>query len=97
MSEFVTERLPLAIFLHAREELAFVTCRRASPNKVQFVFEDPDDVGAAAELDFDRGALVKGTAVFASQKFLRRAMTQALENRRNEERHERHAPIGSTY
>jgi hypothetical protein len=77
---FVTERLPLAIFLHATERLGFLRCEPKEYNsgKVTFIFSDPDSAGTAVELEFDRGALVPATALFASQKFLRRKMTQAL-------------------
>lgn len=81
---FVTERLPLAIFLHATERLGFLRC---DPNgysgKVVFIFSDPDSTGSAVELEFDRGAPVPATALFASQKFLRRKMTEILNTRKN--------------
>lgn len=87
---FVTERLPLAIFLHATERLTFVGCEPEKHGpKLVFVFSDPDSDGSQAELEFDRGAVVPATDLFASQKFLRRKMTEALNsnNRRTEYEH----------
>jgi hypothetical protein len=79
---FVTERLQLAIFLHATQRLTFAGCEPRGSGKVQFVFEDPRSIGPQEELAFDRGAEVSGSALFASQKFLRRTMSEALNNRR---------------
>jgi hypothetical protein len=76
---FATERLQLAIFLHATQGLPFSHCERSrGGGKVQFVFADPDGLGPQLELEFDRGAAVPATAIFASQKFLRRKMSEAL-------------------
>ncbi len=77
-SLFTTERLQLAIFLHASERLHFARCEPAQGAKVRFVFDDPEGIGAQAELEFDRGASCPATALFASQKFLRRKMTETL-------------------
>jgi hypothetical protein len=71
---FVTERLPLAIFLHATGRLRFLGCEPNGEERVRFVFADPISNGTQAELEFDRGAEVSASALFASQKFLRRAM-----------------------
>jgi hypothetical protein len=76
---FATERLPLAIFLHATDRLRFLRCEAADRrDKVVFVFADPERLGSELELEFDRGATVPATALFSSQKFLRRKMTEAL-------------------
>ena len=78
---FTTERLPLAVFLHATDRLRFMECKPASHRgKVMFVFADPHFIGSQAELEFDRGAVVPATALFASQRFLRRRMSEALNN-----------------
>jgi hypothetical protein len=81
---FSTERLQLAIYLHASERLPFLRCDAGQNNKIRFVFEDPDSFGPQAELEFDRGAVVPATDLFASQKYLRRSMSEALENRKIE-------------
>ena len=81
---FSTERLPLAIFLHASQQLPFRGCEANESGKVRFLFQDSADNGSQAELEFDRGASVPATAIFASQKFLRRRMSAALENRKIE-------------
>jgi hypothetical protein len=81
---FSTERLPLAIYLHAAEQFPFLRCEANEAEKVRFLFEDPSDAGSQAELEFDRGAEVPATALFASQKYLRRKMSGAIYNRRIE-------------
>jgi hypothetical protein len=81
---FATERLPLAIFLHAARRLLFAGCQATDGDgRVRFLFQDPNHEAAQAELTFDQGATVAATALFASQKFLRRKMSEAIENRNN--------------
>jgi len=75
---FSTERLQLAIFLHANEELPFIGCESDTSGRIRFAFEDPQGHGPKLELDFERGATVPATAIFASQRFLRREMSSAL-------------------
>lgn len=77
-----TERLQLAIYVHATARLLFLGCELGDKGKVRFLFEDPERRGSQIELDYDRGAEVAGTALFASQKFLRRTMSEALNKRR---------------
>jgi hypothetical protein len=81
---FSTERLQLAIYLHASGRLPFLRCEAQSNGKVRFVFEDESLEGAKAELEFDLGAIVAATGLFASQKYLRRKMSEAMENRQTE-------------
>jgi hypothetical protein len=82
---FATERLQLAIFLHADGRLSFRNCGRIGHSKVCFVFDDPKHIGDSLELEFENGAKVSATSLFASQKYLRRQMSVALENRRTRE------------
>jgi hypothetical protein len=82
---FSTERLQLAIYLHASRSLPFLRCEGQPSGKVRFVFEDGQHTGSEAELEFDLGAQVAAFALFAAQKFLRRKMSEALNNRRIEE------------
>lgn len=77
--EFITERLQLAIYLHATNGLPFSRCRTSGGGKVQFVFCDPDQLGCELELAFDRGAYTRAIDIFASQKFIRRKMSEAIE------------------
>lgn len=87
--EFTTERLPLAIFLHATERLPFLRCDLSPRSgKIVFVFLDQNSQGPQVELEFDRGAAAPATAIFASQKFLRRTMTETLNNRRTDNRND---------
>lgn len=79
---FITERLPLAIFLHASQRLRFSHCDLVDEGKVQFVFADPGNEGDQAELEFENGAVVAANSLFASQKYLRRKMTESLNNNR---------------
>jgi hypothetical protein len=78
---FSTERLQLAIYLHAAQRIPFLYCRAGQNGKVSFVFEDLDSSGSQAELEFDRGAEVAASDLFASQKYLRRAMSAATNRR----------------
>jgi len=80
---FITERLPLAVYLHASRRLRFSHCKHQE-SKVQFVFLDPSDQGDQLELEFESGAVVAANSLFASQKYLRRKMTETLNNRNNE-------------
>jgi len=81
---FSTERFPLAIFLHASQRLSFLCCEATEGGKIRFVFEDSRDSGSQTELEYERGAEVSATALFASQKYLRRKMSEILNNRRIE-------------
>jgi hypothetical protein len=85
---FETERLQLAIFLHASGSLRFSGCELNGGGKVRFLFHDPLHTGDQLELEYEQGAPVAATALFASQKFLRRKMSEALGERRNGERYE---------
>ena len=78
---FKTERLPLAIYLHASQSLKLIGYSRTKPFKVQVVFDDPDNMGSACELDFEMGKEVSAAAIFASQKYLRRMMSLELEKK----------------
>jgi len=86
---FITERLPLAVYLHASQRLRFSRCEEAESGKVQFVFLDPSSQGDQIELEFENGAAVAANSLFASQKYLRRKMTEALylNNRKTEYAH----------
>jgi len=84
-AKFETERLQLAIFLHADGRLSFRNCERTGRSKVCFVFDDAAHLGDSVELEFENGAKVSATSLFASQKYLRRQMSTALENRRTNE------------
>lgn len=84
---FSTERLPLAIFLHASQRLRLSNCELAEGGKVQFIFADPEHKGDQAELDFENGECIPAKSLFASQTYLRRRMSDALnrkDNRNNE-------------
>ncbi len=77
---FSTERLPLACFLHAANKLKFLRAE-SNGSKAQFIFADPQQQGDEFELQYEQGALVSAAALFASQKFLRRRMSDALGER----------------
>ena len=83
-STFQTERLQCAVFVHATGKLRFARCELVESGKVCFLFDDPEGVGDQVELEFDRGAPVSASSLFASQKYLRRKMSEKLNNRRNE-------------
>jgi|SRR5215469_8472140 len=77
---FSTMRLPLAIFLHASQRLQLLRCELVG-DKVEFVFHDPDQTGDQAELSFENGECVSAKSLFASQTYLRRRMTYALDRK----------------
>lgn len=83
---FSTERLQLAIYLHAAERLLFLRCEAQERGKVRFVFDDPSNAGPQVELEFDRGAEVAASDLFASQKYLRIRMSEAA-NEREKRKH----------
>lgn len=83
---FSTERLQLAIYLHASERLPFLGCEAQPNGKIRFVFEDASNGGPQAELEFDRGAEVAASGLFASQKYLRRKMSEANLEQSNTQR-----------
>lgn len=85
---FQTERLQLAIYLHASDGLDFVRCELTGNGKVRFVFRDPNSKAEDLELAFDRGANCAASDLFASQKFLRRKMSEELNKRRIEKYYE---------
>ena len=73
--EFATQRLPLAIYLHATGHLRFLRTEAGGNNKLWFVFQDDQHSGPQLELEFDRGAVVSARNIFSSQTYLRRQMT----------------------
>lgn len=85
---FSTERLQLAVYLHASGKLVFLRCEPATNNKIRFVFEDPESSGPQVELEFDRGAEVAASDLFASQKYLRRKMSEEINRRNGKSEHE---------
>jgi len=85
---FVTERLQLAVFLHATKLLTLHHCELSPSGKVRFVFVEPRSKGDQSELEFETGASVPATALFASQKYLRRKINQLLNDRRINNRYE---------
>ena len=82
-NSFITERLPLSVFLHASQRLRFSHCELVDAGRVQFVFLDPEQLGDQAELAFENGESVPAKSLFASQTYLRRCMSAAL-NRKDE-------------
>jgi hypothetical protein len=76
-NHFVTQRLPLAVFLHATQRLAFSGCERVG-DKVEFLFSDPQGIGDQLELSFENGECIPAKALFASQTYLRRQMSATL-------------------
>src|ERR1700756_5435582 len=94
LDTFSTERLPLAIYLHASQRMPFVGCERVPNGKLKLLFQDEENQGAQAELEFflDRGAVVPASELFASQKYLRRRMSEALNDRRLDNRKNENQP-----
>jgi hypothetical protein len=80
--KFSTERLHLAIYLHASGQLPFLGCLPTGSGRVYFEFSDPEGIADELELAFEQGASVPANALFASQKFLRRKADEALSRQR---------------
>ena len=80
---FVTERLQLAVFLHATKLLTLQRCELSPSGKVRFVFVEPRSKGDESEVEFDTGASVPATALFASQKYLRRKINELMNQQRS--------------
>ena len=76
---FQTDQLPVATFFHADGRLRFLRCERATSTHLIFVFDDPDGRGDELEDALGRGAAIPAQALFASQRFIRRKMTETLE------------------
>jgi hypothetical protein len=75
---FITERLPLAAYLHASRKLRYRSCGHGlNPGKIRFAFDDPEGIGDQLEVEYDSGAVCSATALFAAQKFMRRKMDEA--------------------
>jgi hypothetical protein len=74
---FTTERMQLAIYLHATDRLRLIECVQARPGTIEFVFDDPDQHGMEYEFEFNKGAAVSALAIFASQKYIRQMMARA--------------------
>ncbi len=75
---FVTERLQLAVYLHATSQLTLKKCELSPLGRVLFVFAESRPIGERAELQFDLGASAPATALFASQKYLRRKINNLI-------------------
>jgi hypothetical protein len=86
---FLTERLPLATFLHASQRLRLSRCELVG-DKVQFIFSDPEHIGDQAELDFENGECVPAKSLFASQTYLRRRISDTLSENRSENRKDKY-------
>lgn len=86
---FSTERLQLACYLHASSKLKFSRCEHNGTGKVSFIFSDPEHLGDSLELSYERGEAVSASGLFASQKFLRRKMSESLGERSNGHDHQR--------
>ncbi len=82
---FETDKLPLAVFIHTRDALPFLGVKEGRPGRMVFEFQDPDGQGPQLELEFQRGAEVSASALFASYKYLRSALSKATSNQNNGE------------
>jgi hypothetical protein len=75
--EFITKWMQFAIYLHAADGLPYSRTEIDSSGRSWFVFSDKDRLARHLELEFNAGALVPATALFASQTFIRREMSDA--------------------
>lgn len=88
-SIFTTERMQLAIYLHAAERLRLIECVQTRPGTVEFVFDDPQQQGMEYEFEFNKGAAVSALALFASQKYIRQLMGKANDKKQTGRLNER--------
>jgi hypothetical protein len=63
-----------------------VACMDGTSGKIRFVFADSGNLGPQIELEFERGAALAASALFASQKYLRIRMSE-LANEREKRKH----------
>ena len=74
---FTTPSLPLAAFLIASGRLRLLSTTQCG-RTVEFVFDDPQQLGEQARLDFAAGAQCPAAAFYESIKRLRQEMTRTL-------------------
>jgi hypothetical protein len=86
---FTTERMQLAIYLHAAERLRLIECVQTRPGTIEFVFDDPQQRGMDYEFEFNKGAAISALALFASQKYLRQMMGRANEKKQKGKENDR--------
>ena len=55
MKTFTTSNLGLAAYLLASKRLQFVGADTADPGHADFLFDDPDDLGEAIDIEFGAG------------------------------------------
>ena len=55
MKTFATSNLGLAAYLLASKRLPFVGADTVDPNQADFLFDDPDDLGEAIDIEFGAG------------------------------------------
>ena len=81
-SLFSTERLHLAAYLLATEQLQFSHCAYSPLGRVFFVSHDPGQMGAKLAWEFERGGVLPAISVLASERLLRSKMSEALDTTR---------------
>jgi len=72
MRVFKTKRLHLAAYLHAAGVLRFSHAESDVHGRTIFVFEDPERIGAEAELAYDNGAPVAAVSFSSSLTYVRK-------------------------
>jgi hypothetical protein len=91
MKTFTTERLHLAIYLHATGFLELMACKQSRPGRQCFEFVDPDQRSDELEFQFDNGGTAPASSLFASQTYLRRLMSRTTNKEKTENREEDNA------
>lgn len=81
---FSTERLHLAIYLHASGRLPFLGCLPTGSGRVRFEFSDPDGIADDLELSFEQGASVPANALLPARSFFGEKQTRPSAVRRLE-------------
>jgi hypothetical protein len=65
-SNFVTEDLPFAIYLHASSRLLFLMCQVSGTGRIAFIFADSQNEGDQLQKSFEAGAELRFTTAFAT-------------------------------
>lgn len=85
MKAYRTDRLNVAVYLHASKRLSFIKLEEIQPGKIEFTFDDPEERGTEYAYAFEDGAPCRAISLFASQVLLRRMMTAKLKPSTNGE------------
>jgi hypothetical protein len=85
MSTYRTRNLIAAAYISATQSLPFLRCESIGNGLFVFCFEDPENRGAALELQAMGGAVVSAVAFHSAIRTLRGAMTSQQQQFRDDD------------